>query len=126
MLSTGPGRWLLLGTRDALDRAGSALPENIAACTDLSHGRTVLRLEGRGAPLLLSKGCPIDTHAKAFPTGSVAATGIERVPVLLARIDDRPSFELVLPRSYARAIFEWIMVSGHDLDLRAGLPLATA
>jgi sarcosine oxidase subunit gamma len=106
VLWTGAGRWLVAeatGTTPSWPSAIAALP---TAVTDLGHARTVLRLAGPAAPALLAKDCGLDLHPGAFPPGACAQTLFAHVSVLLHAIDDAPTFDLYVPRSYARHLWE--------------------
>ncbi len=86
-------------------RAGFA-PEE-AVVTELGHSRTVIRVAGAGAADLLARGIAIDLDQAAFPAGRFAQTGLHHTSVLLHRCD-ADAFDLYVPRSYARAMWDWL------------------
>ena len=108
-LSIGPGRWLLIAAEAAI----SNLPtpsEDAAAVTDLSGGRAILSLTGRNAARTLMKGTAVDLDPSIFAPGSVAATALARMAVVIWRRGD--GYDVIVPRSYAVAMRDWLTVSG--------------
>jgi methylglutamate dehydrogenase subunit D len=110
-LSIGPGRWLIVGDEAAV----SDLPapsEDVAAITDLSGGRTVLTLAGPNAVRTLMKGTAVDLDPAVFPAGAVAATALQRMPVVIWRRGG--AYDVIVPRSYAVAMLDWLLVAGQS------------
>jgi heterotetrameric sarcosine oxidase gamma subunit len=104
-----PRRWWLVvqeARRSDFDAALASALSTRAARTDLSHARIVLRLGGSDSRSVLGKLCRIDLHPRAFPPGRVAQTALGQVAALIHAIDDRPSFDLYLPRSFAESATE--------------------
>jgi sarcosine oxidase subunit gamma len=110
LVGTGPGRWLWLD--------GSAAPtkvailaetlHDLAAVADQSDSHRLLRLGGARVRELLAKGVDIDLHPKQFAVGSVAATGIAHIPILLWQVSAQPNYEIALPRSYSESFYAWL------------------
>ena len=99
-----PRRWWLVVQEARRSRFDATLASALgtrAACTDLSHARTVLHLGGPASRSVLAKLCRIDLHPRAFPPGRVAQTPLGQIAALIHAIDDLPSFDLYLPRSFA-------------------------
>jgi heterotetrameric sarcosine oxidase gamma subunit len=108
-LSIGPGRWLLIATEAAI----SNLPtpkEDEAAVTDLSGGRSILSLSGGNSVRTLMKGTAVDLHPGIFAPGSVAATALARMAVVIWRRG--ATHDVIVPRSYAVAMRDWLIASG--------------
>lgn len=84
-----------------------------------SHGRVVLRLSGARAPDVLAKGCPLDLHPSAFPAPGAGHTSIEKMPVLVVKRDDGPTFDLAVGRSYARSFAHWLCEAAREFGYRA-------
>jgi len=113
----GAGRYLLSTTAEEIvARVDAAFPPEDAAVTDISHARTVLRLEGEAAPDLLSRCAPLDFDAKAFPADRVAQTAIHHIDVTIHRLTDT-SFEIWALRSFAESLAEWILDAGLELGI---------
>jgi sarcosine oxidase subunit gamma len=118
VLWLGPGRWLA----SISDVRGTDLESSLmAACdrvagsvVDISHGRAVVRLEGKSAREILSKGCPLDVHPRSFVANSCAQSTLERVPILLHLVSENPIFDLYFPRSYAAWLWQWLVERGFD------------
>lgn len=124
----GPDEWLILAGRgraddqpkdqakdQANDRAGNLAGElsavldgQHAAVNDLSGGQVLLRLRGPSVRELLSAGCTLDFHPRAFRPGSCAQSGLAKANVLICAVDESPTFDLVVRRSFAEYLLHWI------------------
>jgi heterotetrameric sarcosine oxidase gamma subunit len=118
VLSTRPGRWLLLSARAA---PGAAAERWMRACAgqgavvDLSCALTTFLLSGAPARELLSRGCRVDLEPEAFPLGRAAATIMAQVSVVLVAL---PAGMLLLtPASTAQHLGEWLAASGAPFGL---------
>ena len=118
--ATGAGIWQLAGDPATIPDAAS-LRANIAGVgtvVDLSHARAVLQLSGRAAAKTLAKHCGLDLYSAAFPTGAATNTRFGHLGMTLARIDDAPTFELMVFRGYAAFVFESLAASAAEFGLR--------
>jgi methylglutamate dehydrogenase subunit D len=107
-----PGRFLVRAdATDLPERFAAALTAEDGAVTDLTHGRTVLRLEGDGAATVLGKCVALDLDLAAFPPGRVAQTAIHHIDVVLHRRSES-SFDLWALRSFAESLAEWLLDAG--------------
>lgn len=107
--AVAPGRFLLAAAADDLaEKFEAALPANDAAVTDISHGRVILRLEGRAAANVLATSVALDLDPSAFPPGRVAQTMIHHVDVVLHR-QNETRFDLWVLRSFAESLAEWLV-----------------
>jgi sarcosine oxidase subunit gamma len=124
VLWLGPDEWLVV----ALGDAGADLPALLAravarrraAISDLSSSRAVIEIGGIAARDLLAAGCGLDLHPRAFHAGQCAQTLFARVPVILDQLDEEPHYRLLVRRSYARWLCDWLV------DAAEGLPDAVA
>jgi sarcosine oxidase subunit gamma len=119
-----PGRFMIAGSAaDLPHRFEAALQSDQAAVTDLSHGRTILRLDGDAATTVLASCIALDLHPTAFPRGRVAQTSVHHIDVLLHRLSDT-TYELWALRSFAEALAEWILDAGveHGIVFAGGIP----
>jgi sarcosine oxidase subunit gamma len=115
--AAAPGRYLVVGTAANIrERFEGTLPPSVGAVTDLSHGRTMLRLEGDAAAGVLSKCVALDLHSSAFPPGRVAQTMIHHIDVMLHRRAES-SFDLWVLRSFAEALAEWLLDAGAEYEI---------
>lgn len=114
----GPDEWLLVG--DSARMAGLApalsiaLQHQHAAVNELSGGQVTFRLSGADARELLAKGCPLDLHPSVFGAGSCAQTGLAKAGVLLCGLADGAGFDLIVRRSFADYLWQWLLRAGHD------------
>ena len=113
----GPGQWLLVAdARGAFAEDMQALA-GLAAVSDQSDGKAVLRLSGPRVREALAKGCMIDLHTSAFPVDAVALTSIAYIGVHLRRATDGPDgavFDIMVPRSMAGSFWSWLSASAAE------------
>jgi sarcosine oxidase gamma subunit len=106
----------LLASRDPLPRPEIAPGDGTAL--DLSHARTLVRLEGPAAPDLMARLVALDLRPGAFPDGRVATAPIHHVAVTIhARAG---GLDLYLPRSFALALWEHMAETGAQFGLEIG------
>lgn len=109
----GPDEWLLVGepgTEAALEtRLRAALADSWAAIVDVSDQRTTLELSGGAAADVLSGGCSLDLHPRAFGAYDCAQTLLGRAGVLIARGEDPHCFRLFVRSSFAVYLAEWLL-----------------
>lgn len=117
----GPGRWLAVTSQAEPAALGRRLDEAVAgraAVFDVSHARTVIRVSGPAARALLAKGCRLDLHPRVFCAGACAQTNIGHFTVLLHGVDDRPTVDLYVARSYAASFWEWLAEAAAEFGCR--------
>ena len=113
---TGPDQWLAQGPPGKAALLAETF-SGLASVVDQSHGRALLRITGPQARKALAKGLAIDLHPRAFATGFAAATSVAHIAVLLWQLDDRPTYEFAVPRSYARSFWHWLEASAAEYGL---------
>lgn len=102
----GPRMWLAeCDSQQALNRLCDAMAQTAATVTDISHGRTVLRIAGTSAQLLLGKGCPIDLET--LDPASVVSTHLGHLNVMIHKLDHQ-TFDIYVFRSFGQALYEWL------------------
>jgi len=119
----GPDEWLLitpLGDEAAV-AAGlrQALDGLFFAVTDITHGQTVIRLSGPKVRDVLSKGCSLNLHPKTFGPGRCAQTLLAKVGVTIRWVDDRPSLDVIVRRSFAEYLVLWLKDAAKEYDFTA-------
>ena len=115
----GPGTWLLADTAGTAPEPAalrSAL-RGLATVVDLSHARTAFLLAGPAAALTIAKFCSIDIAGGAFPAGSATNTRLGHIGMTLTRLDDVPTFEILVYRGYAEHAFETLVNAGAEFGL---------
>jgi heterotetrameric sarcosine oxidase gamma subunit len=81
--------------------------EGLASCSDQSHGRVIIRIEGPKVRNVLCKGTPVDLHESEFEIGKSALTQMAHVGVHLTRVG-RDAFELSVFRGFSESFWEWL------------------
>jgi len=100
-----PGKFLLSDQEDGL--AGTlvkAVASQTGTVTDLSHGRTVLRVSGPKAEWVLAKFFAIDFSLPAFPLGAGLSTVHHDIFVQIQRTG-ADQFDIYVFRSFARSFW---------------------
>lgn len=108
----GPDEYWLIGAENAREASFFTLKEAFtgmhAALTDLSESRTILRLSGKNAPMVLARGMSIDLHPSLFSTGQCAQTSLGRANILLHQTGNIPEYEIYVLNSFADYLWRWI------------------
>ena len=103
-LWAGPDRWLVTASVGPdLEHLLRRHLGELAAVTDQSDGRIVLRIGGTRVREMLAKLIGIDLHPRRFRAGDTALTLAGHVPVQIWQIDDTPVYEVAVPRSLAES-----------------------
>lgn len=113
----GPDQWLALAEREGGRDLETELKEQlagIASVVDQSDARVVVRIAGPRARDVLAKGVPLDLHPRAFKPGDVAITHASHIGVILWQVDDQPTYEVALFRSYADSFAHWLFESAAE------------
>ncbi|MER6126813.1 sarcosine oxidase subunit gamma family protein [Streptomyces sp. NPDC001795] len=110
----GPDEWLVVGRpgdqRDLESRIRSAAGDEPVSVTDVSAQRTTVLVAGPRARDLLSHGCPLDLHPRAFGPGRCAQTTLARTQVVLvAREEPRAGFWVLVRSSFAGYLTDWLL-----------------
>ncbi len=110
LIGTGPGSWLAFAAATGTDFLTSLRERlsGIASVSDQSSGYTIFSLSGPAARTALQRGAAIDFHDDAFGPGSVAATMIAHMGVIIWRADQKPAYQIALFRSYASSFRQWL------------------
>ncbi|UUP16060.1 sarcosine oxidase subunit gamma [Nitratireductor thuwali] len=104
-LCIGPGRYLVSSARQGLfETMRAEIDAETGTVTDLSHGRTCIRLEGSACEWVLSKLFAVDFHLTTFPPGTGLATAHHDIFAQIHRSGEN-RFEIFVFRSFARAFW---------------------
>ena len=117
----GPNEWLVLtpsGRETALAGAlRDSLGEVLSSVVDVTGGQTVINLHGPHVRDLLAKGCTLDLHPRAFGPGRCAQSLVAKASVTVRQLDDSPSFDLIVRRSFADYLAIWIEDAAQEYGL---------
>ena len=56
----------------------------------------------------MSKGCTVDLHPRVFGPGRCTQTHLGKAVVLIRQLDDSPSFDIIVRRSFADYLGLWL------------------
>ncbi len=116
-LPLSPGQWLMIGdggrdgefTQSVVERAGDA-----GYASEQSHARNMLRVQGLLAYDVLAKGIRLDLDPINTPVGFVAQTVAAQVGVTLHKIDEQPSFDLIVYAGFAESFWHWLVDASEE------------
>ncbi|WP_407658661.1 sarcosine oxidase subunit gamma [Methylobacterium planeticum] len=120
---SAPGQWLAVAeARAGLQGLAEAL-RGVAAVTDQSDARAIVRVSGPRARGLLSKGVAVDLHPRAFAAGQAAVTSIAHIGAQIWQRDEAPTYDLAVARSFAGSFWSWLSHAaaefGYEVDREA-------
>ncbi len=121
LLWAGPGQWLVRrsGSFAQLEADLSGWTSH-ATLIDQSHSRAALTISGPRVRDALAKGFEIDLHPRAFRAGDVAMTVAVGISALLWQLDDRPTYEVAVPRSMAGGFGHWLSDAAAEFGCKVG------
>jgi sarcosine oxidase subunit gamma len=101
-----PGKFTVVDEAEGLAAAfAGALTPAIGTITDLSHGRTAIRIAGPKAEWVLSKFFAIDFALPAFPLGAGRSTNHHDIFAQIQRTG-ADQFDIYVFRSFARSFWK--------------------
>lgn len=100
-------RRLWLALDEGTQAPALALDPDLGCSVALGEGRVRLKMAGPGIARLLSGCIAVDWHAPAAAPGHAVQTSFHHVPVLFLRTGET-ACELIVPRSFARSLSDWI------------------
>jgi heterotetrameric sarcosine oxidase gamma subunit len=113
----GPSQWLCVSIRPGMPSELEAELGPLAAVTDQTDARAVLRLSGPRVRDVLAKGCPIDLHPRAFKRGDTAITAIAGIGAQIWWPDVDEAFHLAVARSMAGSFWSWLLPSAQEFGV---------
>jgi sarcosine oxidase subunit gamma len=118
--SIAPGVWQIVGDVSLTPQAAALRTtlQSIATVVDVSHGRSALLISGPSAAKSLAKFCGLDLASDKFMTGHSTQTRFGHIAMTLSRIDDAPTFEILVFRGYAQHVFESLVEGAAEFGLR--------
>lgn len=116
LLWMGPDEWLLKlqdGQGAAVEAAlRQGLQGRHFSLVQVGDGNTTLTVQGAAAADLLSRGCPLDLHPRAFGTGALAQTHVAKAGAMVLCREAGTHFELTVRRSFADYLYRWLCEAG--------------
>jgi methylglutamate dehydrogenase subunit D len=110
-----PGKFLVIDETDGIfAKYAAALLQETGVVTDLSHGRTAIRIAGPKAEWVLSKPFAIDFSPTAFPLGAGRSTTHHDVFTQIQRTGDE-QFDLYVFRSFARSFWKTLCHAAEEV-----------
>ena len=123
-LRLGPNEWLLIGPEADSEaiaaEIATALGERFHALVDIGHRNVALEVKGPHAADIINAGCPLDLFEASFPTGSATRTLLGKAEIVLARVDDAPSYRVECWRSFATYVHGFLTEAARDFDVGIG------
>lgn len=117
----GPDEWLVVSTaaedEDLGVRLADALDDVHHAVADVNHSRTVMGLQGPHARDVLMKGTNIDLHPRRFGPDSCIQAHLGRCHMLLHQLDESPSYDVYIHRSFAVYAWNWLCDGAREYGL---------
>lgn len=114
----GPDEWLIETGQShggsLKTDLGQALKGVHSSVIDISGGNICLTLSGEKVRDVLAKGCTLDLHPTAFRVGDCAQTGLAKASVLLAITLQPDFFQIIVRRSFAEYLLQWLQASGKE------------
>jgi heterotetrameric sarcosine oxidase gamma subunit len=107
------------GVRGARDRLTAQASDRFVTVTDITHGRSEVRLIGPSTRELLSRLCALDLHPSVFPDRAVRQTSVAKTTQMVIRRDigATTAFTLIGPRSLGAYLWDAIVQAGQDLGI---------
>jgi sarcosine oxidase, subunit gamma len=114
----GPDEWLVTSPFRTPEELETALREAVSgegaefagSVVDVSAQRTTVRLRGEHVRDLLSGGCSVDMHPRAFGRGAAVQTLLGQAGVVLMALDDTGThYQLVVRSSFAGYLTAWLL-----------------
>jgi sarcosine oxidase subunit gamma len=114
----GPDEWLLSGEasigEELTNRVALALTGQPVSLIDVSAAYATLQLTGPRSREVLAKACSLDFHERAFRPGQCAQSNFARTQALVTLESDAPVFRLIVRRSFAPYLAEWLLDAMRD------------
>lgn len=123
VLWLAPGEWGIAGlsVAEAAARAARACNPALHDVADVSDGRVQFDVSGGLARDLLSKGCSLDLHPRAFGPGACAQSLLAQVPVLITAVSAASApaaYRLWADASLAHYLRTWFVDAALEFSAR--------
>ena len=109
-----PNDWLLVNPTTDAESIKSALRDSASGATtivtDVTDAWSIIDISGEDAAARLAEGCSVDFHDEVFPPGRYALTRLQHFSIIIHRMDNTPRFRILVDRSVARFLWDWLAV----------------
>ena len=120
IICLGPDEWLIVSNDDdAFIKLQNKIGDIEASITDVSENRTIIKISGSKAYVLLSKFLVLDLEKNLSTDLSCAQTLFVKVPILLVRKNNDtevPEIDIFANRSHANYIYNLIVDGTKNLN----------
>ncbi len=117
----GPDEWLVVCSvseaRNLIAELRESLSAQHASVTDVTGGQIAMQLSGSGAREVLCKGCTLDFRPRSFEVGSCAQSGLAKANVLIGLLDNQPTFQIIVRRSFAEYLALWLRHAAREYSI---------
>ena len=113
----GPDQWIAIAEREQnrdIEVELKPLLDGLSSVVDQSDARAVVQISGPRARDVLAKGMPIDLHPRAFKANNVAITHASHIGIIFWQIDDAPTYQIAMFRSFADSFVHWLLESSAE------------
>ena len=119
----GPDEWLVISPQHRSEEIriilGEVISEGFSTCVDQSSAQTIIRVEGRKAADLLSRGIAFDLHPRVFESGQCAQTVLARTAVTILKQEaDEMTVDVIVRRSFANYLWRWLVDAGKEAEFQ--------
>lgn len=88
-----------------------------AGINDISGGNIGMHLSGENIRDVFAKGCTLDFHPQVFKVGDCAQSGLAKANVVFGLIEEGATFELIVRRSFADYLLQWLRQAGREYEV---------
>ena len=107
-----PNDWLLVNPAADADSIKVALRDAVdgaaAVVTDMTDAWSIIDISGDGAVAKLAEGCSVDLDDNELPCGRYVLTRLQHLSIIIHRLDNTPRFRVLVDRSVARFLWDWL------------------
>ncbi len=112
--ATRPDEWMVIGSAEA---TAAAVTDVDAYVIDLTHGRLLVEVAGRGATSALEKVCSIDWTDEMMPDGAVTSASVAKVSCDIIRHDrEHPAYWIAADRSYGQYLYDALVDAAAEFN----------
>lgn len=112
-----PGRWLVSGAKPGLVTALDKAASPHGTVTDLSHGRTVIRIDGEKSRWVLAKLFAVNLSEDELAGGDGLATAHHDIQAQIQRVGSN-AFDIYVFRSFARSFWHLLRRCSEEVGYR--------